>query len=236
MLQSDPIGLAVSDYYKTGKAKKLIVHSSQFDDDEIPVNYLFRKYSNLPEIEKSAIDNCKGKVLDIGACAGAHALILQEKGMDVTALEISDLCCDVMKKRGVKNVIQGDFLRTETEKYDTVLVLMNGTGLAGTIRNLGSFLKRLGSFLNSGGQILIDSSDLKYLYEEEDGSFLIDLNGDYYGEMDFQMEYNGIKGDAFPWLYVDPDTFALIAEQAGFSFRVLKEGSHYDYLAQLIKK
>ncbi|MFB6320765.1 class I SAM-dependent methyltransferase [Saccharicrinis sp. FJH54] len=236
MLQSDPIGLAVSDFFKTGKAKKLIVHSSQFDDDEIPVNYLFRSYSRLPAIEKSAISNCNGRVLDTGACTGAHALILQEKGFDVTALEISDLCCEVMKKRGVEHVIHGDILRIEPTKYDTVLVLMNGTGLAGTINNLGSFLKRLGSFLNSGGQILIDSSDLKYLYEEDDGSYLVDLNGAYYGEIDFQMEYNGIKGETFPWLYVDPDTFALIAEQSGFSFKILKEGNHYDYLARLIKK
>jgi hypothetical protein len=236
MLQNDPIGLAVLDFFNTGKAKKLMIHSSQFDDDEIPVKHLFRPYDKLPDLEKAAINHCTGKVLDIGACAGAHSLILQEKGIDVTALEISDLCCDVMRQRGIRKVIKGDVINIEPGKFDTILVLMNGTGLAGTISNLGSFLKILGSFLNEGGQVLIDSSDLKYLYEEDDGSFLINLNGEYYGEVDFQMEYNGVMGEIFQWLYVDPDTFRFVAEKSGFEFKTLKKGKHYDYLAQLIKK
>lgn len=236
MMQADPIGRAVADYYKNGKAKQLVVRSSQFDDDEIPVSYLFRSWKELPEIEKAAIKNCRGKILDIGACAGSHALILQKKGGDVSALEISALCCDVMRKRGVKNVIHGDIFRDDPGRFDTLLLLMNGTGLAGTMTNLGVFLKRLKGLLNVGGQIIIDSSDLRYLYEDEDGSFVIDLNSDYYGEVDFQMIYDGIEGEVFPWLYVDEDTLALVAEQAGFEFNLLQRGDHYDYLAQLIKK
>lgn len=234
MPQNDPIGLAVTDYFKHGKAKQLLVHSSQFDDDELPVSYLFRKWQDMPDIEKTALDKCTGKVLDIGACAGAHALILQERSLDVLALDISGKCCEVMVARGIKKIIQGDIYKVDPGHFDTILLLMNGTGLAGTMQNLPFFLKRLRGFLNKGGQVLIDSSDLKYLYEEDDGSYLFNLNDDYYGEIYFQMNYGGIKGEVFPWLYVDPDSLASVAKQCGFTFEILNKGPHYDYLARLI--
>ena len=83
------------------------------------------------------------------------------------------------------------------------------------------------------GCIYMDSSDLKYLFEEEDGSFLIDIADDYYGLVDFQMQYKQVKGDVFDWLYIDFDTLAYYAEQHGFTAEMVREGEHYDYLAKL---
>lgn len=40
----DPMGAAIYDYHKNGKAGKLRVFSSQFDEDEIPVEDLFRSF------------------------------------------------------------------------------------------------------------------------------------------------------------------------------------------------
>lgn len=236
MSQNDPIGMAVSDYHRYGKAGKLVVHSQQFDDDEIPVSYLFRTQDELPKLEKVALKHCSGKVLDVGACAGSHALVLQSENVDVTALELSEMCCDVMRLRGLKKVISGDIYAFEHYGFDTILLLMNGTGLAGTIDNMPKLLRKLHALLQAGGQVLIDSSDLKYLYEEEDGSYLIDINAAYYGEVDFQMAYKTHRSEWFSWLYIDPDTFSMISEQCGFSFEIMAEGEHYDYLARLKKR
>ena len=109
---------------------------------------------------------------------------------------------------------------------------MNGTGIAGKIENLPALFNRLKALLNKGGQILIDSSDIKYIYENEDGSFDINLNTAYYGEVDYQMVYKDVKGDSFDWLYVDFPLLKSIAESCGLHGELIAEGEHYDYLAR----
>ena len=232
----DPLGMAVKDYFENGKAAKLIVHSNDFDDDELPVPYLFRHYSQMPVIEQKAIELCAGKVLDVGACAGSHSLELQKKGLDVTALEISQFCCEVMRKRGVQKVVCHDFYTFGESGFDTIIMMMNGTCMAGSLQNLPVFLGKLYQLLVPGGKVIIDSSDLIYLYEDEDESYLIDLNEAYYGQMNYTLEYKKQKGEPFNCLYVDADTFAAFAESNGFSFEIVVEGKHFDYLAVLRKK
>ena len=95
------------------------------------------------------------------------------------------------------------------------------------------FFRRMKLLLKPSGSIYMDSSDLKYLFEEEDGSFLIDIADEYYGLVDFQMQYKQVKGDAFDWLYIDFDTLAYYAEQYGFTAELVCQGEHYDYLARL---
>ena len=112
-------------------------------------------------------------------------------------------------------------------------MLMNGTGIIGTLENMPSFFARMKELLNPGGSILIDSSDLRYLFEEEDGSLMIDLADDYYGLLDYQMQYGDVLGEPFDWLYVDFDTLAFYAEENGFEIELVAEGEHYDYLARL---
>ena len=229
----DPMGKAVYEYFSKTSKGKLMVHSMQFDDDEIPIPYLFRSFKEMPKLEQIAIEASKGKVLDVGACAGSHALELQKRNVNVDALEISKACCEVMRQRGVKNVIKGDIFEFSGDTYDTILLLMNGAGIGGDLERFGLLLSKLKKLLNKGGQILLDSSDLKFLYEEEDGSFLIDLNDKYYGEIDFQMEYNTVMSDWFSWLYIDPEILEVCAENQGFKTEIIAEGEHYDYLARL---
>jgi hypothetical protein len=112
-------------------------------------------------------------------------------------------------------------------------MLMNGTGIIGTLDNMPVFFERMRQLLAPGGCILIDSSDLRYLYEEEDGSLMIDLADDYYGQLDYRMEYKDILGEPFDWLYVDFETLAIYAEENGFTTELIEEGDHYDYLARL---
>ena len=231
---NDPMGAAIRDYQNKGKASRLRVLSSMFDEDEMPVAHLFRTFSQMPRLEQKALSMAKGRVLDIGAGAGCHALALQEHGLEVKAIDISPLSCEVMKERGVKNAECVNLFNPQLQgKYDTLLLLMNGTGIAGKLNRLSMLLNRLKELLAEGGQILIDSSDLKYIYENEDGSMDIDLNAPYYGEVDYQMQYKNIKGEPFDWLYTDPMLLASISKQCGLNCEIVEEGENYDFLARL---
>ena len=230
----DPMGAAILDYQKSGKAGRLRVLSSMFEEDEMPVKHLFRNLEEMPILEQKALKLTKGRVLDIGASSGCHTLALQEKSLEVKAIDISPLSCEAMRLRGVKDAECINLFDEHLETgFDTILLLMNGTGIAGKIENLPALFNRLKALLNKGGQILIDSSDLKYIYENEDGSFDINLNGAYYGEVDYQMIYKDIKGDSFDWLYVDFPLLKSIAESCGLHGELVAEGEHYDYLARI---
>lgn len=230
----DPMGAAIADYWKHGKAARLQVFSSQFDEDEIPVRELFRTTKQMPLLERTALQLATGRVLDVGAGSGCHTLSLQEKGLEVEAIDISPLSVQVMKERGVKNArLINLFDEHFTGNYDTILMLMNGSGIIGKLENMPCFFQKMKLLLNPGGRILMDSSDLRYLFEEEDGSFSIDLADGYYGEVDFRMKYKDIEGDIFDWLYIDFATLAYYAAESGFKAQLIKEGKHYDYLASL---
>ena len=229
----DPMGAAILDYQKSGRAGRLRVLSSMFEEDEMPVKHLFRKVKEMPMLEQKALQLTKGRILDIGAGSGCHTLALQEKGLEVKAIDISPLSCEAMELRGVMDAECINLFDEHLETgFDTILLLMNGTGIAGKTENLPALFNRLKALLNKGGQILIDSSDIKYIYENEDGSFDINLNTAYYGEVDYQMVYKDVKGDSFDWLYVDFPLLKSIAESCGLHGELIAEGEHYDYLAR----
>lgn len=229
----DPMGAAIYDFHKNGTADVLRVFSSQFEEDEIPVADLFREYDDMPELERIALDEASGEILDVGAGSGCHSVALMKMGKSAVAIDISPLSVEVMKERGVDALQVNLYDESFDRKFDTVLMLMNGTGIIGNLDNMPVFFERMKQLLKPGGSILIDSSDLRYLFEEEDGSLMIDLADDYYGQLDYQMQYKDVHGEPFDWLYVDFDTLAFYAEESGFDAELLAEGGHYDYLAKL---
>jgi len=232
MSQYDPIGQAVYNYHFKKIRKPIVIHSDDFDSDEVDPSYFFRSFDKMPQLEKEALKLAKGKILDIGACAGCHSIHLQNNGLDVTALEKSSLCCEVLKDRGMESVINADLFDLKNEKFDTLLLLMNGTGIAGKLDNLPNFLSHLKNILAPDGQILIDSSDLIYLYLDDDGSAMVDINSpSYYGELMYQTEYMGKKGVPFPWLYLDHETLTFWVKRSALKVESIVKGDHYDYLA-----
>ena len=231
----DPMGRAIADYWKTGTADRLRVFSPMFEEDEIPLQTLFRKYEDMPEIERKALDMAKGKTLDVGAGAGCHSLVLQEKGIDVTAIDISPLSVETMKERGVKKVFEQDFFLLEGQ-FDTILMLMNGIGIVGTLERMSEFFRQLDKILAPRGQVLCDSSDISYVFEDENGMISIPNEMDYYGEHTFRMQYKDTVGESFDWLYIDADTLRQKADRCGYVVEVVAEGDHYDYLARITKK
>ena len=228
----DPMGVAIADYWKERRAARLRVFSPDFDEDEIPVSTLFRTWEEMPPLEQQALSLVTGKVLDVGAGAGCHSLVLQARGVEVHAIDLSELGVQTMRERGVREARVQNFWQV-TERYDTVLMLMNGIGIVGRIAALPTFFQHLDQLLTPAGQVLLDSSDLRYLYEDEDGTFDWDETDGYYGELTYSMQYRNVKGASFPWLYLDFPTLERIARAHGFCAELLAEGEHYDYLARL---
>ena len=229
----DPMGAAIFDYHKNGKADTLVVRSSMFEDDEIPVADLFRSLEDMPRLEQIALEISQGRILDVGAGSGCHSLALLKMGKSATAIDISPLSVQVMLERGLQARQVNFYDPAFDERFDTVILLMNGTGIIGNLDNIGRFFDRLKDLLTLEGCVLIDSSDLRYLFEEEDGSLMIDLADDYYGQLDYQMQYKSVVGEPFDWLYLDFNTLAYYAEENGFKAELVAEGDHYDYLARL---
>jgi len=226
----DVLGQCVYDYYKGIVGYKLWIYNKYGPREEMPTEVYFRNDDDMPDMEWLALERCSGSVLDIGAGAGSHALILQQHGNAVTALDISPLLADVMRNRGVNNVIEADVFEYNTTGFDTILLLMNGIGLAGTIVRLRQLLKHFHTLLNPDGQVLFDSSDVAYLYSGDAPT------EHYYGEIAYQYAYKGERTDWFNWLYVDEKTMLQTASECGFDMEVLLEDEFGQYLARLTAK
>ncbi|MFY1046558.1 class I SAM-dependent methyltransferase [Chryseobacterium sp. GP-SGM7] len=232
----DLMGRAIRDYFYNEDSKDLQTETSISELDELPVAYLFRDFEEMNKIEKKALKLSSGKVLDIGAGAGSHSLYLQnERNLDVTALDISPKSIEVCQSRGIKKAVAQNMLEFSGETFDTILLLMNGTGIFQSLNVIDIYLKKLYSLLNKNGQILIDSTDILYMFDQdEDGGVLIPANG-YYGELDYIIHYKGESEDPIKWLYLDFNTLKNASENNGFKIeKVLQDDD--SYLAKLTKK
>jgi SAM-dependent methyltransferase len=228
----DIFGLAMQDYLKGERGQIIHVDTNLTEDEELSVDYLFRTAEQLPEWETLALSLCKGKILDVGAGAGCHSLILQQRGFEVKAIDIAPIAVACMQQQGIHAELKNYY--DEAGKYDTILFLMNGIGLALTIEGLKTVFDHAKQLLNPGGQILLESSDIIYMFEQEDGSFLIDINGAYYGEMEYTLRYKSSQAQPFPWLYVDFQLMSDHAAAAGFESEMLYQGEDFNYLARLV--
>ena len=228
----DLFGKALLDYHTGNYTEDIITSTNISDEDELPLPYLFRRFKDMPKLEQKALKLAQGKVLDVGCGAGSHSLYLQEKGLLVKAIDISKGAVTVAKQRGVKDV-EVKALLDEIETFDTILLLMNGTGIFQTLDQVSKYLTHLKSILNTNGQILIDSSDIKYMYLDEDGGFWQDMNANYYGELDYFLSYKGEKETPIKWLYLDFNLLLAACKAIGLKCEMLAEGEHYDYLAKV---
>ena len=231
----DLFGKAIFDYFSGNYTENLKTETDISEQDELPLSYLFRTYHQMPSLEKKALDMVMGKVLDVGCGAGSHSLYLQEKNIDVTAIDISPKAIEVCKLRGIKKAVIQDIMQIEG-KFDTILLLMNGAGICKRLRNIDAFLQKLKSLLNENGQILTDSSDIIYMFDQnEDGSYDIPLLHDYYGEVNYIIRYKNEEETAFPWLYIDFNTLQNAVIANGMACELIQEGEHFDYLARITK-
>lgn len=223
----------MTDYFQRGSSAKLWVNrqdrmsGDRAPREEMPIKVYFRDMNSMPELEWRALQQCRGSILDIGAGAGSHALALQQLGQETTALDISPLLARLMEQRGVKQVIRQNFFDLDAGNYDTLLLLMNGIGLSGTLDGLKVFFRKARKLLRPGGQLIFDSSDIAYLYGGKPPR-----TDQYYGQVIYQYEFKRQQSDWFEWLFIDRITLTGLAAQEGWTTEILFEDRHDQYLAR----
>lgn len=226
---SEVLGQAISDYFQGDRRSKLWVHDHLGPRVEMDRSVYFRQWKQMPRLEQIALRRCAGKVLDVGAGAGAHSLELQKMGLEVTAMDISALNVRVMQARGVQQSVRADFFDFSLATFDTILLMMNGIGICGKLSGLNRFLAQCKLLLNSGGQVLLDSSDLHYLYDDE-----LPMPTDrYYGEIDCKYVYKNLQTEIFTWLYLDFETLQGICMQQNWHCEKIFEDQDNSFLVSL---
>ncbi|MFK8298274.1 class I SAM-dependent methyltransferase [Capnocytophaga cynodegmi] len=230
----DLFGQAILDYQKGNYTEDIKTETTISEEDILPLPYLFRSFKEMPPLEQKALRLARGKVLEVGCGAGSHGLYLQnERNLEVHSIDISPKAVEACKLRGLKNVSVANVMEFEG-KFDTILLLMNGAGMCGRLKQMGTFLAKIKSLLAPNGQILTDSSDIIYMFDEnEDGTYDVPLHFDYYGEVDYLVKYKNEKEEPFAWLYVDYNTLQNVAHSVGLECELVAEGEHYDYLAKM---
>ena len=224
----DLFGKALLDFYHKRFKGPLLLHNEYGRPEEIPIERYFIKDGAYSELEIYALQYFQGKILDVGSATGRHVLHMQELGYDISAMDISEACIVLMQEIGIRNVIQEDIYNQIGARFDTISMLMNGIGLAGTIDGLKKLLKHLKTILNPSGQLIVDSSDISYLYEKK--SLPVDK---YFGELKFHYEYKGMEDDPFDWLYIDQQKLMRVATECGWSCQVIFVDETDAYLARL---
>ncbi len=227
---------ALSDYLKGKKNAEITVLSDLSEDDIMDASYYFRSEETLLPLEKTALSHCGDSILDVGACVGAHSIPLVKKGKKVTAIDISKVGVEYMKSKGVNAKVSSFQTFETTEKFDTILLLMNGIGLAGKLSLLESFLRKCYDLLKEGGEVLCDSTNVQYFYEDEEGAMWYDLNADYFGEFKFRMQYQDKLDDWFDWVYVDKETLQDYGGRIGFVTELIYENKDECTFLMKLKK
>lgn len=230
--QPDPLGKAVMDFLETGVDKPVRVWINGKEEPFLYPSVFLRNPESMPPIERTALDLSSGKILDVGAGAGCHSRELLGRGVEVVSLERSPLLCDVMRNLGMQQIICQDILKYQSEGFDTILLLMNGFGIAGTESALPDFLLHLKSLLKPGGQIIGESSDVLYMIQQNPEFREMDLSKGYYGEVQFKLKYLSDEIE-FPWLYADEFLLEAIALEVGLSFEIIERGPDYNFLCRL---
>ena len=229
----DLLGHSLLDYQNGDRSSDVYVQTNISHREYLSRAHFFRSFSQMIPIEQQALTLSQGRTLDVGAGTGSHVLYLQEKGIEAIALDISPSAIEICKQRGVRVAICCDILQYEGQA-DTILMLMNGIGLCQKLSLLDTYLQKLKTLLTPHGQILLTSTDIIYMFDENpDGSYDVPLYFDYYGEVDYVVKYKGQKEKPFPWMYVDYNTLQNVAISVGLECELIAEGEHFDYLAKL---
>jgi len=199
------------------------------EEEPMSSAYFFRSESEMNDLEQHALNECKGRVLDVGTGAGCHALVLQERGFEVVAVEQSSKACEVLRAREVRQVLNNDILLVQAGGYDTILLLMNGFGIGRNEQGLVALLKHLKSLLAPGGKIIGDSTDIRYFREE---SQEIDLSDSPPHEVNFEVGVDGVT-ERFAWIYPDEFLLEALAEEAGLKMNVIMYADEFHFLCEL---
>ena len=231
-----PYARALADFDAGLTTATLTVHSSLGEFDELPVSVFFREEADFFPFDVAALALCRGRVLDIGAGTGVHALALQSRGFPVRAVELLPEAVRIMRRRGVRDVVCGDFLELADERFDTLLMLMNGIGPVGTLESVEPFLRAAGRLLSPGGQLLLDSAEAHAgppPAHAPSWDWPPPTPDAYLGEAWIRLEYRGDVAPPFRELYLDSDALIERAGRLGWRCELAYTDETGAYLACL---
>lgn len=229
---AEPLAAALMDHYQSGRPRRVAATRADGLRFEIETEEYFTLEGTLESLDQLALDRCRGRVLDVGAGAGRHALALQERGLEVVAIDVSPICTELCRARGVREAHLFDVMKLDGAapfgRFDTLLFGMQTVGVAGGVAPLIRLLERLRDVLAPGGEILVDSSELRDPWEGD----ATDRSPER-GEIVLSTRYRGWVGEPFPWLYLGPRDLEAVAEAAGFTCEILGEVEGGEFLAAL---
>ena len=230
-----PYGLALIDYYNGDSSATVTIIRDDGKYFYIPAQAFFNDSPHFSKIEQLALDLCFGDVLDIGAGVGRHSLVLQNKGLDVLAIDIVSEAVDIMRKNGIRRADCIDVYDLEGYRFDTLLMLMHGIGLTENLAGLNRFLVHAHSLIKPAGILVFDSLDVRVNSTPENLEYQErnKLMNRYFGEIHMQFEYKGITGEPFTWLQVDPETLISESLRTGWKCEIIHKEPWGDYLAKL---
>ncbi len=233
-----PHGRALLDFCNGDTSAEIVVHADDGETEVVPIRVFFRGPSEFSALEEAALDLCRGRVLDAGAGAGCHSLVLQERDLSVCAIDLAPEAVEVMRRRGVKDARCADIFRFQEGPFDTILLMMNGIGVVGDLAGLDRFLAEAHQLLGQDGQILLDSYDPGWTDDPDEAAAPERRRtpaSRYIGEMRFRLEYKGKQGPSLAWLFLDAKLLAERAMKAGWSCEVIWQEEEGHYLARLTR-
>jgi 2-polyprenyl-3-methyl-5-hydroxy-6-metoxy-1,4-benzoquinol methylase len=238
-IQSDqqnmnPYANALKAYHAGNHSASFLIRRNDGFDAQVPVSAFFSD-KTFPNLEQQALDLCHGRVLDIGAAAGRHSLALIRRGVSVTSLDIAPELEGLLRERGAQDVVISDILVFSGKRFETLLMLMNGIGMVGTLERLDNFLRHAHLLIAPGGQILCDSIDVSVTmdpihvaYREQNLVF-----GKQPGQQKFTITYDNHEGAAFDWLHIDFLTFSKNCLKTGWKAELICEEADGHYLCRI---
>ena len=228
-------GAALLDYFNGDRSATITIHDKLGKIRDYPISEIFTDASGFFELERAAVELCRGRVLDIGSGNGRHSLALQDRGLQVIAIDLLPECVQVTKRRGVKEAYQADIFNFNAPPFDTLLGIINGLSMVKTLDGLRPYLRRVRRLVKPDGQYLVHSTDVRRVPGVRDrvARNLGDSPHRYFGEIDCWLEYKGERGETFTELYVDPETLTKHASESGWACDIVAEKKEGFFLARL---
>jgi SAM-dependent methyltransferase len=235
----DAYGHAMLDYLETGEGFEIAERDDGFISISAGPEYYFADFIDWPAHQKRALESVRGRVLDIGCGAGRVSLALQERGLEVTGVDISPLAIEVCKRRGLRDarVIPATRLSAKVGRFDTLVMMGNNFGLLANPRRARWLLKRFYKMTPVDGRILAESNDI---YRTERPVHLDYHNrnrkrGRMAGQIRLRIRYLHYTTPWFDYLMVSPDELRSILNGTGWRVSHIYPSDGSVYIA-LIEK
>ena len=219
-LERDLFGRVIFDHFQGRPGDYYLRRDDNFLERDTSARY-FRSWEEMPSHQRCLLNHARGRVLDIGAGAGQHACVLQERGLAVTAIDASPLAIEVCRARGLHDarVMEAQEMDFPAQSFDTVLMMNNNLGIGGSPGGLRGLLLHLHELVAPGGVILTDKRECECTAVNPTHARYQRWNverGWYPGSQRLRVEYDGHCGEEFDWLMITLHDLRDLCKETGW--------------------